>query len=144
MDKIIKKYNEFLVENTKLVSEPEIREFLKEETSLMIKDLFNKVSNKFPMDNMDLSEDNESFKKINKIQHELIETAIDIVIENVKDFNKTWDNPDTKIEVGDTVVHNDSKEEYFVARFGETNNFYDDEKKTYIQLDNVTKKKETK
>jgi hypothetical protein len=143
MDKIVKKYNDFIAENNNLVSETDIREFLKEETTLMIKDLFAKVSDKFPMDNMDLSEDNESFKKINKIQNELIETTIDIVIENVKDFNKTWENPDVKIELGDTVVHNDSGDEYFVARFGETNNFYDDEKKVYVDLDNVTKKKET-
>jgi hypothetical protein len=144
MDKVVKKYNEFLAENNNLVSEVEIREFLKEETSLMIKDLFGKVSNKFPMDNMELAEDTESFKKINEIQGELIETVIDIVIENIKDFNKTWENPDTTITLGDSVIHNDSGEEYFVSRFGETNNFYDDDKKVFIELEDVSKKKETK
>jgi hypothetical protein len=142
MDKIVKKYNEFISENNKLVTETEIREFLKEETSLMIKDLFSKVSNKFPMDNMELAEDTDSFKKINEIQHDLIETVIDIVIENIKDFDKTWENPDDKIELGDIVIHNDSGEEYFVSRFGSSNNFYDDEKKTFIELEDVTKKKE--
>jgi len=144
MDKIVKKYNEFIAENNNLVNETDIREFLKEETSLMIKDLFGKVSDKFPMDNMELAEDSESFKKINKLQHDLIETTIDIVIENTKDFDKTWENPDDVIQVGDFVIHNDSGEEYFVSRFGETNNFYDDEKKSFIELEDVTKKKETK
>jgi hypothetical protein len=142
MDKIVKKYNEFISENNNLVTETEIREFLKEETSLMIKELFNKISNKFPMDNMELAEDTDSFKKINELQHDLIETTIDIVIENIKDFDKTWENPDDIINVGDTVIHNDSGEEYFVSRFGSTNNFYDDEKRTFIELEDVTKKKE--
>lgn len=142
MNKIIKKYNEFILENNNLVTETDIREFLKEETSSMVKDLFSKVSDRFPMDNMELSEDEESFKEINKIQHDLIETIIDIVIENIKDFDKTWENPDEKIELGDTVIHNDSGEEYFVSRFGSTNNFYDDEKKSFIELEDVTKKKD--
>jgi hypothetical protein len=143
MDKIVKKYNEFVLENNNLVSETEIREFLKEETDLLVKELFSKVSDKFPMDNRELAQDNDSFKKIVQLKHDLIETTIDIVIENIKDFNKTWDNPDEEIEVGNVVIHNDSGEEYFVSRFGTTNNFYDEVKKTFIKLEDVTKKKKT-
>lgn len=143
MNNIIKKYQQFLNENKELTTEIEIREFLKEECNDLFKELFNKISDRFPMDNIHIIDDenNENTKHINELKYDLIETLIDIVIENIKDFDKTWEKSEEVIDVGDTVYSIESGKEYFVSRFGSNNNFYDNNKHVFIDLDSVKKSK---
>ena len=142
MNKIIKKYTDYINENTEFTTENQIREFLKEECNELFKELFDNIANRFPMDKIDIFDniDEENFKYIEKIKYSLIEKLIDIVIENVKDFDKTWEKPENTINVGDTVYSIESGEEFFVSRFGSNNNFYDNNKHRFISLDSVNKK----
>lgn len=135
---IIKKYNDYIKENANMITELDIREFLKQQTNTMIQDLLDKVSDKFPMNNIDYDNTQQYFDKLENIKSELNEIIIDIVIDNVKDFNKTWDIPE--IQLGDIVIHKDTGEEYFVHRFGTLNNFYDEDKREYVKLTDVIKK----
>ncbi len=142
MKNIIKKYSEYVNENNELTTEIEIREFLKEECNDLFKELFNKISDKFPMDNINISDnsDDENLKDVKKLKHDLIEKLIDIVIDNIKDFDKTWEKPEDTIDVGDTVYSIETGDEYYVSRFGSNNNFYDNNKHVFVNLDSVKKK----
>ena len=142
MKNIIKKYSEYVNENNELTTEIKIREFLQEECNDLFKELFNKISDKFPMDNINISDnsDDENLKDVKKLKHDLIEKLIDIVIDNIKDFDKTWEKPEDTIDVGDTVYSIETGDEYYVSRFGSNNNFYDNNKHVFVNLDSVKKK----
>lgn len=134
----VKKFIEFINEN-KSVTESDIREYIKEEWNIATNNLFVKIGSKFPLDNNNLSEEDQN--KLNSLVSQLIDLYTSMTIENISTFNKTWENEDEKIIEGDTVVAKDGGEEFYVTRFGANNNFYDGNKHRFISLDTVIKKK---
>lgn len=139
MKETVIKYKDFLlVLESNKTTETDIREFLKEEFENSINNIFLKASSEFGVDKNDISEKEK--EKITSIKKELVEVYSKIVIDNISNFDKTWECEDEKIIEGDTVIDKKTKEKYFVSRFGESNNFYDENKKKYISLDDVVKK----
>ncbi len=133
----IKKFNDFIKEN-KSVTETDIREYIKEELNIAKNNIFIKIGTQFSLDDNQLSDDNQL--KLDNLFNQLIDLYRDITIENISNFEKTWESPENKINEGDTVVDKKTGEEYFVTRFGSNNNFYDADKRKYIPLDDVKKK----
>ena len=134
----VKKFIEYIKEN-KTFTETDIREFIREEWNIAKNNLFVKIGSQFPLDNNKLTEEDEN--KLNSLINQLIEFYTHLTIENISEFDKTWENSDDKIGEGDTVIDKKSKEEFFVTRFGANNNFYDGNKHRFISLDTVVKKK---
>ena len=132
----IKKYIEYITENKK-ISESDIEEFIREEWDIAKDNIFLKISTKFPLDSKKISDDQQII--IDKLINKLIEIYSDVVIDNISTFDKSWDKAD-KIKEGDIVVDSDGVE-YFVSRFGDSNNFYDSEKNKFVSLDEVKLKK---
>lgn len=132
----IKKYYKFINEN-KAVTESDIREYIREELSTSMDNLFIKVGSKFPLDNNDMSEENRD--KLDSLIEQFIDLYSNITMDNISSFEKTWEYGSDKIKEGDIVV-DDKGEEFFVTRFGVNNNFYDGNKRRFVSLENVRKK----
>lgn len=133
----IKKYFEFIKEN-KLTTESDVREFIREEWNLAKTNILSKISSKFNLKNNKNSEDDKL--KIDNLMNQLINMYVDLTINNIEDFNKSWILPEDKIEIGDTVIDNETGDEYFVSKMGSNDNFYDENRKEYIMLNQVRKK----
>ncbi len=134
----VKKFIQYIKENN-TVTETDIREYIREEWNIAKDNIFVKIGAQFPLDNNDIVKDKVS--KVDNLVNQLIELYTKITIDNMSNFDKTWESSEDKIIEGDTVIHKETGEEFFVSRFGANNNFFDNEKSQFISLDNVKKKK---
>jgi hypothetical protein len=134
----VKKFIQYIKENN-TVTETDIREYIREEWNIAKDNIFVKVGAQFPLDNNDIAKD--KLTKVDDLVNQLIDLYTNITIDNISNFNKTWETSEDKIEEGDTVIDKESGEEFFVSRFGANNNFFDNEKSRFISLDSVKKKK---
>src|SRR6478609_9636475 len=101
----IKKFNDFLNESN--VSETDIREFLKEEFKEFKSNLFTKIISQYSLDNTNLNSEYEN--KVDKLLNQLSEIYVLMITDNMKDFQKSWELPKDKMNVGDEVYSKTNK-----------------------------------
>lgn len=136
MKSIVKRFNEYVNENVS-TTETDIREYLREQWDITRNNIFIKMCGEFPIENNKIAD--EDNLKIDELINKLVEVYANIAIDNIPSFNKTWVHEDDKIVEGDTVEDIESGEVFFVSRFGSNNNFFDNNKNVFINLDRVKK-----
>lgn len=136
MKSIVKRFNEYVNENVS-TTETDIREYLREQWDIARNNIFIKMCGEFPIENNKIAD--EDNLKIDELINKLVEVYANIAIDNIPSFNKTWVHEDDKIVEGDTVEDIESGEVFFVSRFGSNNNFFDNNKNVFINLDRVKK-----
>jgi hypothetical protein len=136
MKSIVKRFNEYVNENVS-TTETDIREYLREQWDIARNNIFIKMGGEFPIENNKIGDEDKLI--IDGLINKLVEVYANIAIDNIPSFNKTWIHEDDKIVEGDTVEDVESGEVFFVSRFGSNNNFFDNNKNVFINLDRVKK-----
>lgn len=137
MINIVKKFNEFLLEN-KTYTETDIREFVKNKLNEFKNSFYTNLSTNFPLDTLNKL-DSKKEEQIDLLLSELSEIWINYVIDNISDFNKTWKLPNNDFNLYDKVKDKKTGEIFVISKFGSDNNFYDENKKIFKNISEVEK-----
>lgn len=126
--------SEYLKENINKdnISEIEIIEYSKEMCEYYINEIFKEYTDKYNFVDNELTKDFEDRKL--KIVEQLVSLSVDYISDNIEN-DYDYDND---YNTGD-IVKDENDEQYTISWFGEDNTFYDNDKETFINLNDVNK-----
>lgn len=111
--------------------ESDIREFVREVYEELNIDAFNRVSDKFNLKKRQITK--KQTEEIKDIYNRLLSLTTEIIVDNMGIFRE-YDN----FRLGEQVI-DEKGEKYTIDKFGENDNFYDQDKQKFINLDKVKK-----